>query len=314
MALAQQQTHNADIAVKRLGVPIPEVGLALNRLDDNLDVHFGINTDDFDVELDMTIPAEADLEGLGPRILDIKHRGGRTAEDTWRVLMGGRVYGGGPRVRGATPGFQVFFDNFNQNKPIKPGKELFPVGAKHTRVAVGGQAKGYDVGATHKHQADGEQYGVRWSKTALEHAASHGGGKRIHFHLDGMGDISGIAGKSGDFAFNVTGRELRYVWRNWNRFQWKVIFYNGYTGFGHAVIVEPPWLADWQADDSTTVCMQCGKEFGTFRWRHHCRGCGRVLCDGCCSQKKRIAWPVAMPGKPRETDTVRLCAACYLRL
>jgi hypothetical protein len=66
MALAQQQTHDADIAVKRFGVPIPEVGLTLNRLDDNLDVHFGINTDDFDVELDMTIPAEADLEGLAP--------------------------------------------------------------------------------------------------------------------------------------------------------------------------------------------------------------------------------------------------------
>jgi hypothetical protein len=45
------------------------------------------------------------------------------------------------------PGFQFFFDNFNQSKPIKPGKDVFPAGAKHTRGDVAGHQKRYDVGA-----------------------------------------------------------------------------------------------------------------------------------------------------------------------
>jgi hypothetical protein len=137
-----------------------------------------------------------------------------------------------------------------------------------------------------------------------------------------MGDISQITGKTGDYAYNVTGRELRYVWRNWNRFQSKVIFYNGYTGSGHAVIVEPPWLAEWQTGNSILLCMICGNPFGVsqgtgnrkFRWRHNCRGCGKVLCDDCCRQKKKIEWPIAQPGNPRETGPVRLCDDCYAKL
>jgi hypothetical protein len=82
---------------------------------------------------------------------------------------------------------------------------------------------------------------TRWSKAALELGLSHAG-QHIHFHLDGMGDISEITGKTGDYAFNVTARELRYVFRNWQRFQWSVIFYNGYTPSGQAVVVGLPGL------------------------------------------------------------------------
>ena len=119
-------------------------------------------------------------------------------------------------------------------KPIKPGKDLFPAGAKRFEGGViqnvGGQSKGYQPGATQKAEVDmtslrgREQYGTRWSKAALELALSHAG-KRIHFHLDGMGDISQIINRTGDYAYNVTARELRYVYRHWQRFLWHVIFY-----------------------------------------------------------------------------------------
>ena len=60
-------------------------------------------------------------------------------------------------------------------------------------------------------------------------------------HLDGLGDISKILDKTGDYAYNVTARELRYVYRNWNRFSTCVVFYNGYTTGGYVVEVDKPW-------------------------------------------------------------------------
>ena len=159
-------------------------------------------------------------------------------------------------------------------------------------------------------RTDYVQMATRWSKAALEIGRSTAG-RHVHFHLDGMGDISEIIGKTGDYAYNVTARELRYVYRNWNRFQWSVIFYNGYTARGEAVRVEPPWLAEWQPDNTAPDCSGCSTVFNKLIWRHHCRGCGQVFCDKCCSQKKRIAWPVTAPGEQSETGPVRLCADCY---
>ncbi len=83
------------------------------------------------------------------------------------------------------------------------------------------------------------QYGTRWSKTALEHTLESGG--TIHFHLVARGDISQLLGKGGDYAYNVTARELRYIYRNWDRFESHVVFYNGYTDGDKAVIMQKPW-------------------------------------------------------------------------
>jgi FYVE zinc finger len=310
--LAQQITHGVRIAEKRLGVVIPEVGIARERLDNNADFHFGICTGAFDGVLDLLNPLDHDLRGLGPRILDIKTRGGRTAEDSLHMEMrrGPRARGGRLRqMRG-----QVAVDS---TKPIKAGKELFPVGAKRFEGGViqdiGGQSKGYVPGATHKDQThDYVQMATRWSKAALEVGLSQPG-KHIHFHLDGMGDVSVIADKTGDYAFNVTARELRYVQRNWVRFQWSVVFYNGYTPHGEAVLVEPPWLAEWQPDNAAPDCPRCGKAFNRVNWRHHCRGCGQIFCHECCSQKKRLAWPAKMAGSQPETGPVRLCLDCHVK-
>lgn len=297
--------RGVNLAVLKPGVAIPEIGAALAGALDNMnDVHFGINNDDFDALLNLGNPAEADLQGLGPRILDIKNRGGRTAEDTWFALQHLM-----PRQRPATPGFQAYYDILNQSKPIN--KQTFPVGAKLSNVDVGGQKK-YQDGAVNKggNYAHVMQMGVRWSKTALEHVLAMGRG-RIHFHLDGMGSISDIVDRTGGYGYNVTSRELRYVHRNWGRFKRVVTFYNGYSAGGMAVMVQPPWL--WMPDNTALRCMKCKKEFGLFTRKHHCRRCGRIFCDDCSSHTKDISNRLTRPGSAAETGAVRLCDGCFFK-
>lgn len=39
-------------------------------------------------------------------------------------------------------------------------------------------------------------------------------------------------------------------------------------------------------DDRTVLeCVRCGRAFGIFVRRHHCRLCGNVFCDGCTQQR-----------------------------
>lgn len=46
--------------------------------------------------------------------------------------------------------------------------------------------------------------------------------------------------------------------------------------------------AGWQRDKEVTACPLCSAEFTkTFR-RHHCRQCGRIVCDSCSKQRMRL--------------------------
>ncbi|MGA2118608.1 MAG: FYVE zinc finger domain-containing protein [Bryobacteraceae bacterium] len=307
MAHAINHFKNVALATKGPGVDIDEIGPVDNAtaLDDMCDVHFGINTDHYDDEIDDTIQAQADLEGLGPRILDILNRGGRTAEDTWFIIEHGRA-----RTRGATPGFENFYVQFNRKKKVT--NFTFRPGSKISGVDVSGTEK-YKPGAVHKGEKDkveGLQYGTRWSKTALEHAANSTRGN-IHFHLDGMGDINALITKDSNFSHNVTSRELRYVFRNWPRFEHKVIFYNGFTALPYrAVMVEPPWL--WRPDSSAIQCHHCHANFGFFTRRHHCRKCGLIFCSECTPQTKALPYPIRRPGADVEKGNVRVCDACFI--
>lgn len=41
----------------------------------------------------------------------------------------------------------------------------------------------------------------------------------------------------------------------------------------------------WQPDEQAPSCFVCGSEFTLFFRRHHCRKCGRVVCNPCSSVK-----------------------------
>jgi len=43
--------------------------------------------------------------------------------------------------------------------------------------------------------------------------------------------------------------------------------------------------ADWTDDSKSKYCEQCNAEFTFFFRRHHCRFCGRLLCDNCTKDR-----------------------------
>lgn len=45
----------------------------------------------------------------------------------------------------------------------------------------------------------------------------------------------------------------------------------------------------WMDDAAASSCLICGAPFTFFRRRHHCRICGRLVCETCSEQKKKTA-------------------------
>ncbi len=59
----------------------------------------------------------------------------------------------------------------------------------------------------------------------------------------------------------------------------------------------------WVRDDAITMCMSCTTAFTTLRRRHHCRACGKIVCNNCSSYKA-----------PLEYDNYkfnRVCVNCH---
>lgn len=44
----------------------------------------------------------------------------------------------------------------------------------------------------------------------------------------------------------------------------------------------------WILNECVDNCMLCEAPFDTFRWKHHCRACGNVICDSCSSTTVQI--------------------------
>lgn len=67
-------------------------------------------------------------------------------------------------------------------------------------------------------------------------------------------------------------------------------------GVGH---VAPVWIPDSQAP----TCMSCDLRFTFTKRRHHCRGCGKVLCSSCCNLKSRLPY--------MDNKEARVCVPCH---
>nr|XP_057931901.1 FYVE, RhoGEF and PH domain-containing protein 6-like [Doryrhamphus excisus] len=62
----------------------------------------------------------------------------------------------------------------------------------------------------------------------------------------------------------------------------------------------------WIPDPRATMCMICTCEF-TLTWRrHHCRACGKVVCQSCSSNKHCLVY--------LKNQLARVCDQCYLVL
>nr|XP_040055611.1 zinc finger FYVE domain-containing protein 26 isoform X1 [Gasterosteus aculeatus aculeatus] len=67
----------------------------------------------------------------------------------------------------------------------------------------------------------------------------------------------------------------------------------------------PPARKDWVPDTKQDVCMICRRErFTMFNRRHHCRRCGRLVCQSCSEHK------MSVEGCPGDEE-VRVCNECY---
>ena len=131
----------------------------------------------------------------------------------------------------------------------------------------------------------------RWANTAA-HLAQHAVNGEIQFHaLDFIIFIFVIA------SSEVDGHVER-----------RVLF----SGLGHSEVLmlrnpfrQPPNAqatavpvsttsaasssrpANWMRDDEATACVICHKSFTLMIRRHHCRGCGRLVCSSCAPKRAK---------------------------
>lgn len=71
---------------------------------------------------------------------------------------------------------------------------------------------------------------------------------------------------------------------------------------------EIPSKSEWTPDSDAKICMCCRKQkFSLFSRRHHCRRCGRVVCDDCSKHR------VQLPEMYRDL-CVRICLDCHRKL
>lgn len=58
----------------------------------------------------------------------------------------------------------------------------------------------------------------------------------------------------------------------------------------------------WSLDSSSSICLNCEKDFTFYRRKHHCRCCGQLFCNECSA--KTISFGT------REEE--RVCDSCFL--
>lgn len=63
---------------------------------------------------------------------------------------------------------------------------------------------------------------------------------------------------------------------------------------------EPPF---WVPDGDAPSCMLCDVKFTVLKRRHHCRACGKVLCNKCCNMKYKLEYQGNIDS--------RVCVSCY---
>eukprot|EP01088_Endostelium_zonatum_P008518 TRINITY_DN2153_c0_g1_i1.p1 TRINITY_DN2153_c0_g1~~TRINITY_DN2153_c0_g1_i1.p1 ORF type:complete len:1989 (-),score=536.03 TRINITY_DN2153_c0_g1_i1:43-6009(-) len=78
---------------------------------------------------------------------------------------------------------------------------------------------------------------------------------------------------------------------------------NAYLNGGGTLVGEDPV---WTPNKIANKCFSCGREFGIFIRRHHCRVCGHVFCQKCSEHT------IPDSKKPGPVPTlVRVCDHCY---
>jgi growth factor-regulated tyrosine kinase substrate len=67
---------------------------------------------------------------------------------------------------------------------------------------------------------------------------------------------------------------------------------------------QPPKEVVWMSDNETKTCMRCNEPFTATIRRHHCRYCGKLFCNACCSNM------MSLPQLGYE-EQQRVCDNCF---
>lgn len=218
------------------GTDFAEKGIAKQQLTD-ADFHFGINCEHCPAN---EFKFSGNVYKFGARQVDQQTRLGLILEDPlFNDFCESKKPASMRKASGQNnPNVQSVRDFWNERFKGKMPKE-----------GRSGQDRDYNSAITGKVENNcGTNFNERFCKTALSWVAEKKQG-RIHFHLDGMGDIAGIVHKLKEknlYANAITSRELRYVYRNWSTLSKCTVLYNGYVEDGgkwYPMIVEPKWAS-----------------------------------------------------------------------
>ncbi|XP_026667581.1 zinc finger FYVE domain-containing protein 9 isoform X2 [Ceratina calcarata] len=78
------------------------------------------------------------------------------------------------------------------------------------------------------------------------------------------------------------------------------ILENSISESGSVLGKQPPF---WVPDSYAPSCMLCDVKFTVLKRRHHCRACGKVLCNKCCNMKYKLQYQGNIDS--------RVCVPCY---
>jgi hypothetical protein len=71
----------------------------------------------------------------------------------------------------------------------------------------------------------------------------------------------------------------------------------------------------WQPDWSSSNCTICQAAFTVLIRRHHCRACGKLICDACSEKKvlpqQSVLQSLILSGSPASRKPRRVCTPCY---
>jgi hypothetical protein len=79
-------------------------------------------------------------------------------------------------------------------------------------------------------------------------------------------------------------------------------------------VPEPASNTVWILDQDSAQCatQNCGRRFGVFTRKHHCRLCGKVFCDKCTGRQLDIRNPLSANGRVQGLQpNQKVCDGCY---
>lgn len=73
-------------------------------------------------------------------------------------------------------------------------------------------------------------------------------------------------------------------------------------------------IAAWQNDSTSNKCVLCDSSFSLFYRRHHCRACGRVVCNDCSKHRIKTNTTVIKSRSNNQptNEPVRVCDQCIV--